>query len=63
MDVTIKVSTGGGKKQNNESKSITIKEVQTIDQVKEALETSYKDYFRGVTTLVETKPRAKKNTV
>lgn len=61
MDVTIKITRGGGKKQDSESKSVTLKEVQTKQQVVDTLDTTFKDYFKGVTTLDEVKPRSKSN--
>jgi hypothetical protein len=60
MDVSIKITRGGGKKQDSESKSVTLKEVQTKQQVIDALDVTFKDYFRGVTTLDEVKPKSKK---
>lgn len=45
MDVKIEVVTGGGKKANRESRSVTIKEVVSKDQVIEVLDTKFKDYF------------------
>ena len=62
MDVTITVTTGGGKKANRESKSYTVKEVQTMQQVIEAFEEKFGSYFRNITTLTEVKPKVKKNT-
>lgn len=59
MDVQITIITGGGKKANRESKSVTIKEVQTKDQVIEVLDTKFKDYFPNQTVLVSEK-KAKK---
>ena len=61
MDVTIKITRGGGKKQDSESKSVTLKEVQTKQQVIDALDTTFKDYFKGITTLEDAKPRNKSN--
>jgi hypothetical protein len=61
MDVSIKITRGGGKKQDSESKSVTLKEVQTKQQVVDALDTTFKDYFKNVTTLDEVKPRSKSN--
>ena len=61
MDVKIQITRGGGKKQNSESKSITLKEVETVEQVIQALNTTFKDYFKGVTTLDEVRPRSKSN--
>ena len=51
MDVQITVITGGGKKANRESKSYTIKEVQTKQQVIEALEEKFGDYFSNQSVL------------
>jgi hypothetical protein len=62
MDVTITITTGGGKKANRESKSYTVKEVQTKQQVVEALDEKFGDYFAGVTTLDKVPVRSKKNT-
>lgn len=62
MDVTVTVTTGGGKKANRESFSYTMKEVQTEQQVKEMFHEKFGHYFAGVTTLGEVKPRSKKNT-
>ena len=62
MDVQITVITGGGKKANRESKSYTIKEVQTKAQVVEALDEKFGMYFANIQPLTEVKPRSKKNT-
>lgn len=59
MDVQLTVITGGGKKANRESKSITLKEVQFVDQVIEALNTKFKDYFPTQTRLTDEKPAKK----
>jgi hypothetical protein len=61
MDVQITVITGGGKKANRESKSYTIKEVATRQQVIEALDEKFGQYFVNQTTIEEVKPRSKKN--
>lgn len=63
MDVTIHVVTGGGKKANRKSASYTAKEVQTVAQVVEVLNTEFKDFFGKNRTLdeltEETKPPKK----
>ena len=62
MDVQITVITGGGRKANRESKSYTIKEVATRQQVIEALDEKFGQYFAGQAQLEEIKPKPKKNT-
>jgi hypothetical protein len=53
MDVCITVTTGGGKKANRESRSVTIKEVIGKEQVTEVLDTKFKDYFPPQTRLTD----------
>lgn len=62
MDVTITLSTGGGKKANRESFSYVVKEVQTEQQVVEMFHEKFGHYFTGVTTLEQVKPKSKKST-
>jgi len=62
MDFKLEVITGGGKKANRESKSITLKEVQTKEQVITAIGEHFSQYFANIQPLTETKPRNKKNT-
>ena len=62
MDVQITVITGGGRKANRESKSYTIKEVQTRQQVIEALDEKFSTYFAAQTTLEETKQKRARRT-
>ena len=45
MDVTIKISTGRGAKYALESKSRTIRDVVSIDQVIEDMQSNFKEYF------------------
>jgi hypothetical protein len=61
MDVQITVITGGGKRANRESKSYTIKEVQTRQQVIDALDEKFAAYFVAQATLDEPRPRSKRN--
>lgn len=60
MDVQITVTTGGGKKANRESRSVTIKEVQFKEQVIEVLDTKFNDYFPAQAKLTD-EPKAKKS--
>jgi len=62
MDVTVTITTGGGKKANRESFSYTMKEVQTEQQVKVMFHEKFGHYFIGVVSLDDIKPRSKKNT-
>ena len=61
MDFRITAIKGGKKNTNKESKSYTICDVQTEQQVIDVLKAEFKDYFKNVTTLDEVKPRSKKN--
>lgn len=63
MDVQITVTTGGGKKANRESRSVTIKEVVTKEQVIEVLDSKFKDYFPAQARLTDDKPKSKKSSV
>ena len=62
MDVTVTITTGGGKKANRESFSYTMKEVHTEQQVKVMFHEKFGHYFVGVVSLDDIKPRSKKNT-
>lgn len=55
MDVQITFMTGGGRRANRESKSYTIKEVQTRDQVVEAIDDKFSTYFVNQQTLEKPK--------
>lgn len=59
MDVQITVTTGGGKKANRESRSVTIKEVVTKEQVIEVLDSKFKDYFPPQARLTDATPKTR----
>jgi len=61
MDVQITIITGGGKKANRETKSYTIKEVQTRQQVIEALDEKFGAYFTAQATFDDVTPRSKRS--